>query len=104
LAGNGKNDRKTTSSGITSGATGYFLLLLIVFICAFFFRTWCGVQCIRTGYEISEAEQRQEELLDMKENLKVEVARLTAPETLSRLAETRFDLITPKPEQIVVIP
>jgi len=104
LGKNEKNSRKTKSSRIPPGLLGIALLLLAVFMGAFFFHTWCGVKCIRIGYQISEAGQRQEELLEMQKNLKIELARLTAPQTLSRLAETRFELITPKTEQIVVIP
>ena len=81
-----------------------FFIILLIFIFEFFLRTWCGVQCIRTGYEITAAEERQEELLEMQKSLKIERARLTAPQTLARVAEERFDLRTPEPEQQVVLP
>ncbi len=101
---NGKNSRKTKSSRIPPGLFRLGLLLLAFLMGGVFFHTWCGVKCIRTGYQISEAGQRQEELLEMQKNLKIELARLTAPQTLSRLAENRFELITPETEHIVVIP
>lgn len=101
--GNKKNGN-TGIPGLSSRVIGICLLLLFVFILEFFFRTWCGVQCIRTGYEITEAMEHQEAILDMKKNLKIEMARLTSPQTLGRIAENRFDLITPEPEQIVMLP
>lgn len=97
----GKNGAKTSS---TSRVIGICLLLLFIFIFEFFLRTWCGVQCIRTGYEITGAMDRQEDLLDMQKNLKIELARLTSPQSLGRIAEARFGLETPKPEQVVVMP
>ena len=99
-----KNGKTAAKAGLTSRVVGICLLLLFVFIFEFFFRTWCGVQCIRTGYEITDAMERQEDLLDMQENLKIELARLTSPETLGRIAETRFGLVTPGPDQVVVMP
>ena len=101
--GNKKNGN-IVGSGLTSRIIWISLLLLFVFIFEFFFRTWCGVQCIRTGYEITEAMERQEDMLEMKENLKIETARLKSPQALGLIAEKRFDLATPKPEQIVMIP
>jgi len=99
-----KNGKSVVRVGLTSRVVGICLLLLFIFIFEFFFRTWCGVQCIRTGYEITDAMERQEDLLDMKKNLKIELARLTSPQTLGRIAEARFGLLTPAPDQVVVMP
>jgi len=99
-----KNGRADAGVGLTSRVVGICLLLLFIFIFEFFFRTWCGVQCIRTGYEITDAMERQETLLDMQKNLEIELARLTSPQTLGRIAEARFGLVTPNPEQVVVMP
>ncbi|MDZ7830884.1 MAG: hypothetical protein U5L07_03950 [Desulfobacterales bacterium] len=99
-----KNGKSAASGGLTSRVIGICLLLLFIFIFEFFFRTWCGVQCIRTGYEITDAMEHQEALLDMKKNLKIELARLTSPQNLGRIAEARFGLETPSPEQVVVMP
>jgi hypothetical protein len=101
--GNKKNGN-FGGAGLTSRVVGICLLLMFVFIFEFFFRTWCGVQCIRTGYEITQAMERQEDMLEMKKNLKIEMARLTSPQNLGRIAEKRFDLAAPQPEQIVIIP
>jgi len=104
LAARNKKNGKAPSAGITSRTVGIFLVLLFIFIFEFFLRTWCGVQCIRVGYEITEATERQEDLLDRRKNLEIELARLRSPNTLNRIAEPRFGLVTPKPDQIVVLP
>lgn len=104
MAGNLKQNKKSASSRLSPGIARMILLLLLLFLAEFFFHTWCGVQCIRTGYEITAAEKRQDELLEMQKSLQVELARLTAPQTLSHVAARRFNLKTPAPEQIVVLP
>ena len=60
-----KNGKNAARAGLTSRVVGICLLLLFVFIFEFFFRTWCGVQCIRTGYSSRDARERQEDLVDM---------------------------------------
>ncbi|MFO7839288.1 MAG: hypothetical protein R6X08_07305 [Desulfosalsimonadaceae bacterium] len=104
VAGNLKTNKKSPSTRLSPGLVRMFLLLLLIFLVEFFFHTWCGVQCIRTGYEITAAEKRQEELLEMQKSLQVELARLTAPQSLSRAAARQFNLRTPEPEQMVVLP
>jgi len=78
--------------------------LLILFIIAFFFKTWCGVQCIRTGYEITSALEEQQKLLNMKKNLNIEWVRLKSPEVLGKIAKDQFGLMVPAPNQIIIIP
>jgi cell division protein FtsL len=97
-------NRKAETAGGRPRIVRICLLLLLIFLFEFFLRTWCGVQCIRTGYEITEARHRQEELLEIQKNLKIELARLTAPETLHRVAEQEFGLRTPDADQVVVLP
>lgn len=103
----GLKEEKNSRSGsakLTPKLLCACLVLLLVFLFEFFLRTWCGVQCTRTGYRINESLERQEELLDIRKNLETELARLKSPRTLGILAEKRLELSTPDPEQIVVIP
>ncbi len=102
-SGNQKNG-KSSISGLNSRVIGICLALLFIFIFEFFLRTWCGVQCIRIGYEITEAMEQRERLREQKENLEIEITRLTSPKILNQIAGEQYGLATPKPEQIVVIP
>jgi hypothetical protein len=77
--------------------------LTIFFLVGFFFKTWCGVQCIRTGYEITAALQDQQKLLDMQKNLTIELGRLKSPQVLGKTANEQFGLTVPVPEQIIVV-
>ena len=97
-------NRKIKPTIVTPGAAWMSSLLLIVFIIGFFFRTWCGVQCIRTGYEITTALAEQQKLLDMKKNLNVEWVRLKSPQVLGITAKEQFGLTIPAQNQIIIRP
>jgi len=75
-----------------------------IFIVAFFLKTWCGVQCIQTGYEISVAMNKQQNLMNMQKNLKIELVHLRSPQILMKIAKEKFELIIPKPGQVIIIP
>jgi cell division protein FtsL len=84
-------------------ATGIWILLMSIFIAELFFYTWCRVQNVRVGYEISKKRDKHQNLLTLQNNLEVEFARLRAPERLSEIAKHRFNLTIPTPEQIIVV-
>lgn len=75
-----------------------------LFIVELFIYTWCRVQYVRTGYEITKASDHQRELVKIRQNLMIELARLKSPERIERIAKQQLGLITPTPEQIMVIP
>ena len=84
------------------------MVLLIIFMTIFLmellFFTWCRVQTIGAGYEISKEAKRQQDLITLKNNLKVELARLKSPERIAKIAKNQLGLITPTPEQMMIIP
>jgi len=80
------------------------MVLLVCFLGAAFFDTWCGIQSRRMGYEIEQARMQQENLLDFQKKLRIEKARLTSPQALRRHARGELSLETPKPEQIIIVP
>lgn len=91
---------KTRNSG-TLFLWGTFICLFIV---SMLFYTWCRVQCVRVGYEISSETDRHRKLTVLQSELKIELARLKSPERISHIARTRLGLRTPGPEQTIVIP
>ena len=84
------------------------MLLLIIFMAIFLtellFFTWCRVQTIGAGYEISKETKHHQNLITLKNNLKVELARLKSPERIAKIAENQLGLITPTREQVIIIP
>lgn len=65
--------------------------------------TWCRVQYVRTGYEVTEATKEYQRLMELHRKLQVEEARLKSPERVTRIAQQR-GLVMPDSKQIVVIP
>jgi hypothetical protein len=57
-------------------------LVLMVLMGEFLLYTWCRVQCVNTGYAIAGETRKQQELKMLQNNLKIELARLKAPENL----------------------
>jgi cell division protein FtsL len=98
----------STSKALKNIRTPNEMLLLIIFMTIFLaellFFTWCRVQTIGAGYEISKQAKRHQDLITLKNNLKVEMARLKSPERIAKIAKDQLGLITPTPEQMIIIP
>jgi cell division protein FtsL len=84
------------------------MLLLIMFMTVFLaellFFTWCRVQTIGAGYEISREAKRHQDLITLRNNLKVELALLKSPERIAKIAKNQLGLITPTRKQMMIIP
>lgn len=76
---------------------------MVCLIGEFFFYTWCRVEFVRTGYEISKTAQNHQSLLDRQNNLAIELARLKSPHRVIRIAKEQLDLTMPRPGQLIVI-
>lgn len=84
--------------------TQIWLVIMMIFIAEFLAYTWCRVQCVKIGYEISKETNKQLKLVSLQNNLKIEFARLKTPERLTQIAQQKLELIMPSPDQIIVIP
>jgi cell division protein FtsL len=96
--------RKTLKSIHEANPTVILVILMTIFIGELLFFTWCRVQTIGTGYEISKETQRHQDLINFQNTLKVELARLKSPERIANIAKNQLGLITPTPEQMIIIP
>lgn len=83
---------------------GIWFIFMALFILELLFYTWSRVQCVRIGYELSDATDKQKQLIRLQNNLKIEVAHLKSPDRIAKIAKGRLDLIMPKPNQMIVIP
>ncbi len=81
-----------------------WILLIALFIGELFFYTWCRVQCVNTGYEISEEAKKYARLRGINRNLNVEHERLKSPERISRIAREKLGLVFPGTGQTVIMP
>jgi hypothetical protein len=53
-----------------------WFVIMSIFMSELFVYTWCRVQHIRTGYELTQATEEKKRLLAVKQHLSIEVARL----------------------------
>jgi cell division protein FtsL len=81
-----------------------WVLVLTLLTGELLFYTWCRVQCTGTGYAIARESHKQQELRTLQNSLKIEMARLKAPEHLSRIAREKLALGMPDAQQIIVVP
>ena len=81
-----------------------WLVLLTAFICEALLYTWSRVQCVQTGYAITEKTNRLQRLRTRNNSLKIELAHLKSAENISRIARGQLDLGMPDPKQIIVVP
>jgi cell division protein FtsL len=79
-------------------------MFMVVFIAELFLYTWCRVNCIGVGYEISKETKKQQELVALQNNLKIELASLKSPERIAKIAKDQLGLIVPSRGQTITIP
>lgn len=84
--------------------TGVWFVLLLIFIAELFSYTWCRVQCVRIGYEITKEINNNQRIITLQNKLKIELARLKSPERLAEIASRKLNLTRPTPKQIIIIP
>ena len=86
------------------GPTWAWCLVLFLFIAELLFYTWCRVQCTQVGIAISAERRKQAQLTTLSNSLKIELARLKAPERISYIAKKTLGLKMPDPEQTILVP
>jgi cell division protein FtsL len=84
--------------------TGAWVLILSLFVSELLFYTWCRMQCVQVGIAISQETRKAASLRTLQSSLKIELARLKAPERISHIARTELGLAMPEPRQVIVIP
>ncbi len=81
-----------------------YLLLLVVFIAELLFIAWCRIQSRNIETDIIARTEEAARLTDEQDKLKIELARLKSPRRIAKIARERLGLITPTPDQTIVIP
>ena len=79
-------------------------LLLLAFISELGFIVWCRVQYVSVKYVIQEQTIKNRKLKAMQDNLKIELRRLKSPRRISKIAREQLGLITPTPQQTIILP
>ncbi|MGA8179154.1 MAG: hypothetical protein WB792_03795 [Desulfobacterales bacterium] len=96
--------RKTRNHNGDVKLAGVWIILMVVFIAELFLYTWCRVNCIGAGYEISRETKKQQELIALQNNLKIELASLKSPERIAKIAKDQLGLIVLTKSQTIILP
>ena len=80
------------------------MALMSIFIMELLFYTWCRVQNVNYGYEITEANQDQRQLTTYQNNLKIELARLKSPDRIAKIARDQLGMMKPSTDRTIVLP
>ena len=95
-----KRQRKQRNPKVTIAC----YLLLFTFISELGFFVWCRVQYVGVEYQIQEQTIRIRKLAAMQDNLKIELRRLKSPRRIAKIAREQLGLVTPTPQQTIVLP
>ena len=90
------------ATGKRHGCMGVWVALIVIFMAELLVYSWCRVQYVQTGFEIAEARQVRQCLVELQGKLKVEEAWLRSRERIRPIAERR-GLTLPDPSQILVL-
>jgi cell division protein FtsL len=81
-----------------------YLVLMVVFIAELLFSAWCREQCRKIDSAIIKQTRTSERLLARQDQLKIELAHLKSPQRIAKIAREQLGLITPAPNQTIVLP
>jgi cell division protein FtsL len=96
--------KQKTKKNVDRRMSWAWVMVLFLFIAELLFSAYCRVQCVQVGIAISSERNKQTELTALQNSLKIELARLKAPERISVIARKNLGLGMPDPEQIVLVP
>jgi cell division protein FtsL len=59
---------------------------------------------VQAGIAIGQQDRKKHELTTFQNSLKIELARLKAPERISRIARNQLGLDLAEPQQVITVP
>jgi len=78
-------------------------ILIAIFICSLIFFVWSRLQITHLGYQISQANSKQQQLLRLNKQMKLEAASLRSLSRIEGIAKNQLGLINPESSQVVFI-
>jgi len=80
------------------------MVLLLIFVGELLIYTWCRVQYVNVGYELSRVTAKHAALVTLQNSLKVELARLKSPARIEKIARDKLGLVRPTADQVITLP
>lgn len=96
-----KKQRVFTKDDLVKTKFFFRLTFLVAFMAILsLFYIWSRVQIVQYGYEINELKQKQHQLMEQNQRLKLEVATMKSPSRIEALASMQLKMAPPTKEQI----
>jgi cell division protein FtsL len=89
--------------GIDRGLVGVTLAVAAVFIVCALFSVWAHHQVLSLGYEISQANLEEQELLQTSKKLRLEIASLKSPGRIQGAALRDLGFTNPQKDQLIIV-
>jgi cell division protein FtsL len=96
-------EAKVLAKGIDRSLALVTLAVAAVFITGALFSVYGHHQVISLGYEISQANQEEQELLQVNKKLRLEVASLKSPGRIQGTALRDLGFTNPQKEQLIIV-
>ncbi len=93
----------SSARGIDRSLVLVTLAVAAVFIACALFSVWAHHQVISLGYEISQANQEEQELLQTNKKLRLEVASLKSPGRIQGTALRDLGFTSPQKDQLIIV-
>ncbi|MEC4891327.1 MAG: cell division protein FtsL [Nitrospira sp.] len=79
------------------------LLAVLMGVCLVFVFVWERVDMVRLGYHIERLKHEKVLLERERDELRVKVATLSAPDRIAKVATDKFGMTLPQPGQVVMV-
>jgi cell division protein FtsL len=89
--------------GIDRSLVVVTIAVAAVFIACALFSGWAHHQVVSLGYEISQANQEEQELLQASKKLRLEVASLKSPGRIQGTALRDLGFTNPQKDQLIIV-
>ena len=88
------------------GLQNFFTTILmgLCFVSLALLQVWLRLQAVHLGYVLSTTTKLQKQLKQENRELRLELATLTSPEHLEKMARLRLGLREPEKGQVVILP
>lgn len=100
----GENRRITESTHQGKIRTiGFILLVVLIITSGALIYAWSSLNIVHIGYEMAQALNERENLIEINKKLKVELAILRSPDRIEAVAVHKLGMRTPKSHEFIII-
>ena len=96
-------ETRSAARGVDRSLVLVTVAMAAIFIVCALFSVWAHHHVITLGYEISQANQEEQELLQANKKLRLEVASLKSPGRIQGTAVRDLGFTNPQKDQLIIV-